>query len=301
MAYHREPGIAGLTESDLDATSNRQELPSEQAPLSGLGQHDNLARTIEAEIIPRLMLAHRDRSRVPSDRAGRNQAFSGKDVEDFVGLLLAGAGDGADEAARSYVADGVSVEALILGLFGPAANRLGDMWTEDACDFVTVTLALGRLQQLVHELQDGSVGRAAKPEPSKNILLCAAPGESHTFGLLVVSEFLQQNGWSVTFEPNLGCVDDLLDLARVEDFAVIGITASCDKSIETLSACVQGIRSIPGREVSRILIGGGVFASCPERLSDIGADAYGRDAVEAVELAGQLFEEVRVARLQLAI
>ena len=60
---------------------------------------------------------------------------------------------------------GVSVESLYLDLFGPIARRLGEMWEDDACDFSTVTVALGemRTDDDGHLLVLGGFGKSASP------------------------------------------------------------------------------------------------------------------------------------------
>jgi hypothetical protein len=80
------------------------------------------------------------------------------DRERFLDLVL-GADDDAPAAyVDALVRCGVPVDAVYMELLAPTAEALGRMWSDDACDFVDVTLATGRLQRAVRELGHGFVG-----------------------------------------------------------------------------------------------------------------------------------------------
>lgn len=72
------------------------------------------------------------------------------------------------------------VESLYLDLLAPAARHLGELWCADACDFASVTLALGRLQKVMHQLSPAFEGDVQHREHGRRALLVPVPGEQHT-------------------------------------------------------------------------------------------------------------------------
>lgn len=117
------------------------------APAEASGD-TRLLDMVEAEIIPRLMHAHRDsRSDAPSTAVIRPA-----EVEVFARALL----DRSPERARALLADhcarGVGLEFIFLELFTAAARLLGEWWETDECNFSQVTLCLSRIQSMLHEL-----------------------------------------------------------------------------------------------------------------------------------------------------
>lgn len=112
----------------------------------------DLARTIEAEIIPRLMLAHGGADPSAAQVTCEMRAPSSPEVVEFANLVLAQDARVARTWVEAVRARGASPETIFLELLAPAARRLGELWEADLCDFTQVTLGLWRIQQVVHEL-----------------------------------------------------------------------------------------------------------------------------------------------------
>jgi hypothetical protein len=134
-----------------------------------------LLQTIERDIIPRLMLAHRadDAMALPLQHTA---APTERDVEVLVGYLVKGDAVGAGNFIRRSREHGASAETVLLGLLAPAARRLGRMWEEDQCDFTVVTMGLWRLQRAMHELSPSFLIDAEPPSHGRRILLAPVPG-----------------------------------------------------------------------------------------------------------------------------
>lgn len=196
-----------------------------------------LSSVIEGEIIPRLMLAHRDQAApvAPDDPL--------PDLDVFADALLD------RDPARSLamvdglVDGGVAVDRLFLGLFAPAARRLGEMWETDVADFLEVTVALSRLQHMLRDLTPRGQGPDARqPEGTRKILLLPAPGERHLFGLSMVEKFFRGASWDVVSLATTPQRDGLALLKR-EWFAVVGISLSCETGVDALTALIRKIRN----------------------------------------------------------
>jgi hypothetical protein len=153
-----------------------------------------LARTIEADVIPRLVQAHRPGAANP--QPGSVVPYPA-DIDTLLQQILRGS-----EAETLALIDGlrergVSVESLYLDVFGPIARRLGEMWEDDSCDFSTVTVALGRLQRLLRELSPAFGTEIEHPANGRRALFVQPRDEQHSFGLSMVAEFFRRDGWDV--------------------------------------------------------------------------------------------------------
>lgn len=237
-----------------------------------------LARTIEAEIIPRLLLAHR----VPdlSDPAGPAAEPSGADVADFAELIL----DHDTAVAAAFVevfrARGLSLETIFLHLLAPTARLLGDLWKEDVLTFTDVTVGLARLQHLLRELSAPFESEAEHAFHGRRALIAPAPGEQHTFGILMVEEFFRRAGWDVAGGPRTP--DEILFLVRREWFDLVGLSASCDLLFDGLAGLIGAIRRASRNRAVGILVGGRLFNEHPELVARAGADATAVDGRQAV-------------------
>lgn len=240
-----------------------------------------LARTIEGEIIPRLMLAHRGGFEGAEAVAGSAGEAVTVDIDGFARLVMSpDAG-----AAAAHVAllrrNGLRLEQAFLELFVPAARHLGEMWTNDRCSFTDVTVGLCRLQQLVHELSPAFEQEAEHREHGRRLLLTGYPGERHTFGLVLVEEFFRRAGWEVVCETPAS-VEELIDLVRCEWFAVAGLSLSTDSLLDELASVIRNMRKASLNAGIGVLVGGRVFLEHPEWVQRVGADATAVDGRHAV-------------------
>ena len=87
-----------------------------------------LARMIEQEIIPRLMLAHRTLPDPVLRQAGPAHAIGADEVKQFAKLVLSHEEDVAFGAVQSLRARDVSIERIYLDLLAPTARYLGELW-----------------------------------------------------------------------------------------------------------------------------------------------------------------------------
>jgi len=248
------------------------------------GRNAGLASTIEGEIIPRLVLAQRaakDSGR--PDRKGP-LVLDASHVEELADLLV-----NQDPAvALAYVeairAQGVSLGSIYLDLLAPTARRLGELWYEDRVTFFEVTLGLCALHQLLRSVAPGTVRGARESALERRVLLVPAPGEQHTFGLVMVGEFFRRSGWDVRFEEP-ETVADLSRLVRGDYFAVVGITVGCATPLKCVAPAILAARRASCNRSLGVLVGGSVINARPELVSLMGADATASDGRRAVQQA----------------
>ncbi|MCU0881357.1 MAG: cobalamin-dependent protein [Hyphomonadaceae bacterium] len=191
-----------------------------------------------------------------------------------------------------YLLDGpVRPVDLGLAVLGPAAGLLGTMWLDDRASFNQVGLAMWRLRRLHEDLRDRlslDTGPTPPTGAPRTIVLAAAPGEHHSFGLSLVAGLFETRGWHA--EVLAG--DDGRSLiaevaARAVDVA--GLTISRADLVPQLSATIAQIRLASLNPDIRIVVGGSLLGretDCEALRLQLGADsalADARDAVEQVE------------------
>jgi MerR family transcriptional regulator, light-induced transcriptional regulator len=250
-----------------------------------------LAKAVEYEILPRLMLAHRFTPSTPMAAPSEFQAISPTEVFDFCRLVMH-----ADDASLCDAVDalrlrGVPQQAILLDLLAPTARHLGELWERDLCDFNEVTVALGRLQQLLRDGSACSLPSSTQHSPQgRSILLTPCPGEQHTFGLSVVAEFFHQAQWDVS----AGHMSDASPstLVKQQWFDVVGLSMGSAASLNTLIQCIKDIRRVSINTQVLIILGGPIFTLHPEFAAQMAADAVITDGSQAPALAEQLMSRM---------
>ena len=170
----------------------------------------DVERFVDREIVPLLLRSARLVKKPLSDEA---ITFDQGAIEDFTQRVLASDEASAADFLVAQQTRGVSIEALYLGLFQPTARLLGELWEADACSFTEVTLGVWRLHRFMREYSSAFQSGSVQPDGFGRVLLVPLPGEQHTFGLLMVAEFLRRSGWNVTSGP-LESISKLVKLVK---------------------------------------------------------------------------------------
>lgn len=239
-----------------------------------------LAKTLETEVIPRLVLARRE-ANAPAYIDQRGGAFpQAEDISVLAGLAMAADLAGALDYVGGLRARGMPLEIVYLQLLAPVARRLGELWEEDRCDFTAVTIGLCCLQQVVLENSPAFRPRIGTGDVDRRILLAPVPGEQHSFGLLMVGEFFRRQGWDVSSSTGAS-VKELAALVRRQWFAAVGFSLACDDRLEVLAAAIREVRRASRNPQIGVLVGGRAFLDRPEMAARVGADATAADGQQA--------------------
>jgi methanogenic corrinoid protein MtbC1 len=253
-----------------------------------------LARAIQHEIIPRLMLANRSPKECAESLPFAYGKVTSQEVEAFAHLVLSPNEALALDCIEAIRMRGTSIEAVYMELLAPAARVLGQFWEEDLCDFSEVTIGLGKLQQLLHRLSADLDRPDERASNGLRILLLPAPGEQHTFGLSMVAEFFRRDGWDVAGGPSESQLD-CVNLVRKEHFDIIGFSLAVEEHVDQLTDYVGKVRKASLNSRVGIMVGGPVFAVYPEYAARVHADVVANSGREAPDVA-EKFITARQAR-----
>ncbi len=244
-----------------------------------------LAKTLEADVIPRLVGAHGQDARAAVHLEPR-------EIEAFVGLLRNASDPAVANAVEAARSRGLSIESIFLELFAPAARHLGELWVADRCDFSTVTICLGRLQRLLREWSPTFGTEVEHPANGRRILLAQHPEEQHSFGLSMVAEFFRREGWEVLGGVGGAVADPSAQVSR-EWFDAVGFSIGSETRIDWIRERIAKVRAVTRNRSVVVLVGGPLFVLEPAWAESVGADASGHDGGKAPKLA----EDLLAARL----
>ena len=192
------------------------------------------------------------------------------------------------EEIETLIKDGASVESVMLDLLTPTAQRLGEMWIDDTCDFFDVTLGLWRLQHIMREVSsrhpsENSAGVEAPPRA----LFAPMPGDQHYFGSMMLDEVFTRAGWESSYLAR-PMRRELLDRLRNESVDLVGLTLSRDCPSSAIVTLIRSMRAESANPHLKVLIGGRMVNSNPAIVAEVGADGTGADARAALDAAERL-------------
>lgn len=282
-AMHTVAELSGGLSVRDEALFALDDLPTHAAPLGRAAEHRRvalLARALESEVIPRLVLA-RQSSGQPAYRLAETARPTPDDIEALSRHVLQGDLASAMTQVAALRARDMPLEHIYLEVLAPVARHLGDMWDADRCDFTAVTVGLCCLQQLVLENSHAFGPRPGRRNSERRILLAPVPGEQHSFGLLMVGEFFRRQGWDVCSATG-AAAREIVATTRKQWFSMVGFTMASDDRLEAMAALIRDIRRASRNPSIGVLVGGQAFAERPELTALVGADATATDGQQAV-------------------
>jgi methanogenic corrinoid protein MtbC1 len=238
------------------------------------------ATVIENVIVPRLLMNYVNR-----DKGARGaKAQIGKEgVKDFIDLTMGDEPDAAINFVQRLLDDGILFQDILLHLMAPAARELGERWVHDSSSFVEVTLGVARMHRILREFDGVPENMWSMAGLDNHVLLLPAPGEQHTFGLRLVQEFLLRESWTVTNKA-MERVQDLAAHVATHHYDVVGLSLSGETLIEAMRSAIASVRAESKNRHVKVIVGGHLFVERPELEKSMGADAYAKDAPDAVRI-----------------
>jgi methanogenic corrinoid protein MtbC1 len=249
----------------------------------------DLLATIQDQIIPQLVMAHRPESEVPSECADSRGPPTEEEVAQFSRVVTSQDLPSALAFVQTIAAGGVSLEVILLHLIAPTARLLGTEWENDERSFTEVTLGLSMLQQVVHVL-----GPSFAPGVGHRgfVVLLSPQSEQHTLGIYLLGEFLRRAGWGVQVAPSMS-ESDLLELVESERVEMVGLSVSNTDLLKPLARLVAAVKKASINPDITVMLGGS--PELAHHATKMGATfcADPRDAVRWLELHGRNGDSIR--------
>lgn len=241
----------------------------------------DLARMIESEIIPRLMLAHSPPEAGQPASAGG--AVGPRTLDAFARMTLASEAHALTAYIETLIQGGLSLEEVYVDLLIPTARRLGDDWDEDFISFTDVTIGLSRLQQVVRTLGHSIPTRDAE-EDARSAYFTPAPNEQHAFGLFILEDYFRRAGWR-TWLDTAATREDAARTVAHDWFDIFGLSATADTPTEVIASTIAQVRKASRNPDLFVMVGGRLFVENPGFASLVGADVASTTADEALSVA----------------
>jgi methanogenic corrinoid protein MtbC1 len=203
--------------------------------------------------------------------------------EGYLQALLAADVDGARRVIADAIAAGLPARAVYLHVLQPALYEVGRRWSRAEISVAQEHLATAATQSnlawLAERLRDG------EPAARGHVVVASAEDELHVLGVRMVADFLEADGWDVTFVGAMTPSQGLVELAARAD--AVAISAALADRIPVVARAVAALRALPAPPY--VVVGGLAFGGSRERGLATGADAWAADAQDAVRVLAERF------------
>jgi methanogenic corrinoid protein MtbC1 len=219
----------------------------------------------------------------PEPAVGRFEVLA----TDYLALLLAADRPAAQRLVLQEAEAGTDVRDLYLCVLQPAQHEVGRLWhcgtlsiaEEHYCTAATASL-MAQLQPYFQRT----------PRNGRRLLAACVAGDLHTLGLQMVADFLEYDGWSVSYLGASTPLDSIRHLAANQGVDLVLVAASMPHHVPQVRTLVAALRQDAATRHVRVLVGGRPFGHAADLWESTGADAWASNAAEAVVVAQGLFK-----------
>lgn len=200
----------------------------------------------------------------------------------FTELLLADDPDTAVAWARTTIEAGVDPMIFFKEIFTPAMQDIGDQFGRLEIFLPELVSSADSAKAVDEQVLKSLIGRrAATGKGSRGtVLIGSVLGDLHDIGKNMVALMLQVNGFDVI---DLGVnvpPKAFIDRARETNAAIVGLSSLMTTSMPYMTEVIQMRDSLGLKDKFFVVVGGAPIT--PQYSAQIGADGFGRDAVEGV-------------------
>lgn len=248
----------GIRSIGMDRTALRRANASTSAISNALPPHS--VQDLAREVISRMA------GKTPAPDLGQ------KAINDLSRALVSDDDSRALALVNELLAGGEPIERVYLSYLAGAAAHLGRMWSKDEMRAAEMSIAAARIYAIMR-------GLSAKLLPDqwpdgRHVVFASVPGEQHTLGVSMAADLFRRDGWLVDLKVDR-THDELMHELAVTDYALLGLSASTQASLEALIRVIAAVRvSTPHVQ---ILVCGGLVRQCKDLPRLTGADALPLD------------------------
>jgi methanogenic corrinoid protein MtbC1 len=203
----------------------------------------------------------------------------------YLDAILAGQGDRAQAMVLDAVNGGMSVPDIYANVLHPAMREVGRRWQMDEIGVADEHFATAMTQMVMSQLRLRFPKRARR---GLRMLATSATGDLHEIGVRMVADFFEMDGWDAIYLGANMPVTDMLTTLIERDVHLVALSASSVTHLVALGEAIEAIRTTPGCERVKVLVGGPPFNLVPRLWKEVEADGSASSAREAVEVGNRL-------------
>ena len=212
-------------------------------------------------------------------------------IKEFQGFLLTERDDDPSAWVKEVLEKGFDVVDFFNGVFTPAMTGVGEKFSRLEIFLPELMDAAEVAKKVIDEVieplfLEGESG--AKINKGK-VILCSVQGDLHDIGKNMVGIMLQVNGFEVV---DLGINVEsrvILERAKEENADIVALSALMTTSMPYMKEVIELRNGLGDKDDFSIIVGGAPINA--GYAQEIGADAYGDDAADAVRVCTELMSK----------
>jgi trimethylamine corrinoid protein len=203
--------------------------------------------------------------------------------DELIGLLLGDDPEAGKAWAEEVLKSDMGAADFFNFVFTPAMAAVGDKFGRMEIFLPELMDAADRAKAISDEVVQPMLAASDSDQEliRGKIVIASVKGDLHDIGKNMVVLMLRVNGFEV-FDMGVDVAPrDILEKAKEVEADIIGLSSLMTTSMPYMKECVELRDGFGFRDNFAVIVGGAPITA--EYTAEIGADAFGKDAVEAVE------------------
>lgn len=199
----------------------------------------------------------------------------------FLSLLLHGDTQGCLKLVEQSIQTPNDLKHFYLEVIWPVMYQIGQLWESNKISVAeehVSTAIVGRVMASLYP-------RFAVFETTKGkAVVSAGPNEFHEVGARMVADFMEMDGWDVTYLGANTSAHGLLEILKRQKPLLVALSVA---TVFNLDSAQQTIRLIKEDQETcnvKIMVGGLAFNGMPQLWQSMGADGYAANSESALQV-----------------
>lgn len=206
------------------------------------------------------------------------------DFTDLINSVAEGEVSKAGELTGKALDDRIPAKEILDNGLLPAMDRVGNSFEKGEIFLPELLMAGDAMKASIALLRPELAKKGASY--AGRYAIGTVQGDLHDIGKNIVILMLEGNGWEVTDLGTDVSPEHFCDVIKKSDFNILGLSALLTFTMPKMADTISILKEAGLRNKVKVMVGG---APVTQSFADrIGADAYARDAVEAVATAKSL-------------
>ena len=190
------------------------------------------------------------------------------------------------QLAREGLSRGADVFDVIENGFSQGIRRAGELWESGEYFLPELAFSAETMKAALEILRPALAARSSKDRSKGIVVIGTIQGDIHDIGKTLVATMLSANGYRVTDLGSDVPYDRFVSEAKSLDADLVCMSALLTTTMIGHKEVIQRLRDAGLRDRVKVLVGGAPTSGA--WASEIGADGYAENAVEAVHMAEAL-------------
>ena len=191
----------------------------------------------------------------------------------------------AQETIREAISQGIDPKDIYLNIIQRSQYEVGRRWQLGLISVAQEHYATEFAHQVLSQV---NTSMTCHPFSKGKVVVTCVGNEMHGLGSRMVSDFLEMDGWDVSYLGANMPHTDVISILKERKASALLISATMGYNVKRVRMLIRHVRADPGLEKLKVIVGGYAFNNVDGLWKVIGADGFAKDADGAVQVVNDL-------------